>query len=179
MSLEVFKERILPMKDKLFRFAFRLLQDVQEAEDAIQDVMAGVWMKRAEWGRWNSLEAYCMTATRNNCVDRIRKRRSQPAQRSLSAGRSLSEPEEKAQQIGSREPDPYEKMMNKEMVQRIRRCMATLPENQQLVIQLREIEGFSYNEIAEVLDMSLDQVKINLFRGRNAIKKTMIKQEAS
>jgi RNA polymerase sigma factor (sigma-70 family) len=173
MSLEVFKERILPMKDKLFRFAFRLLQNVQEAEDAIQDVMAGIWMKREEWGRWNNLEAYCMTATRNNCVDRIRKRRSLPRQGFLPG------PEEKAPQIGSREPDPYEKMMNKEMLQRIRRCMAALPEHQQLVIQLREIEGFSYNEIAEVLDMSLDQVKINLFRGRNAIKKTMIKQEAS
>jgi RNA polymerase sigma-70 factor (ECF subfamily) len=173
MSLEVFKKRILPMKDKLFRFAFRLLQNVQEAEDAVQDVMAGVWMKRAEWERWGNLEAYCMTAARNNCVDRIRKRRSQPGQR------SLPEPEEKTRQIGSSEPDPYEKMMNKEMVQRIRQCMAALPENQQLVIQLREIEGFSYNEIAEVLDMTLDQVKINLFRGRNAIKKTMIKQEAS
>jgi RNA polymerase sigma-70 factor (ECF subfamily) len=173
MSLEVFKERILPMKDKLFRFAFRLLQNVQEAEDAIQDVMAGIWMKRAEWGRWNNLEAYCMTATRNNCVDRIRQRRSFPGQRSFPVS------EEKARQIGSPEPDPYEKMMNKEMLQRIHQCMAALPENQQLVIQLREIEGFSYNEIAEVLDMTLDQVKINLFRGRNAIKSTMIKQEAS
>jgi RNA polymerase sigma-70 factor (ECF subfamily) len=55
--------------------------------------------------------------------------------------------------------------------------MATLPENQQLVIQLREIEGFSYSEIAEVLSISLDQVKVNLFRGRNAIKKSIIKEE--
>ncbi len=57
------------MKDKLFRFAFRLLQNVQEAEDAIQDVMVGIWMRRGEWGHWKNLEAYCMTATRNNFVD--------------------------------------------------------------------------------------------------------------
>ena len=55
--------------------------------------------------------------------------------------------------------------------------MDTLPTNQQQVIRLREMEGFSYNEIAEVLDMTLDQVKINLFRGRNAIKKTITKEE--
>ena len=55
--------------------------------------------------------------------------------------------------------------------------MDTLPPNQQQVIRLREMEGFSYNEIAEVLDMTLDQVKINLFRGRNAIKKTIAKEE--
>jgi RNA polymerase sigma-70 factor (ECF subfamily) len=165
MSIEVFKERILPMKDKLFRFAFRLLQNVQEAEDTIQDVMAGIWMKRDEWGQWKSLEAYCMTATRNNCVDRMRKRRIR------------QEREEKALDVVSPGQDPQERMMSKEMVYRIRKCMTNLPENQQLVIQLREIEGFSYNEIAEVLDMSMEQVKINLFRGRNAIKKSITKEE--
>jgi RNA polymerase sigma-70 factor (ECF subfamily) len=159
MSVEVFKTHILPMKDKLFRFAFRLLQNVQEAEDAVQDVMAGIWAKRDQWGKWKSMEAYCMTATRNNCLDRIRKRRILPVQ------------EEKAGQVSSPDKDPYEKMMDKQMIQRIRQCMDVLPENQQQVVRLREMEGFSYNEIAEVLNMTLDQVKINLFRGRNAIKK--------
>ncbi|HEV3326074.1 MAG TPA: RNA polymerase sigma factor [Puia sp.] len=165
MSIEVFKERILPMKDKLFRFAFRLLQNVQEAEDAIQDVMAGLWARREEWGQWRNMEAYCMTATRNNCLDRIRKRHNRREQ------------DKEIRQAGSLAQDPYEKMMNKEMSYRIRQCMATLPENQQLVIQLREIEGFSYSEIAEVLNISLDQVKVNLFRGRHAIKKSIIKEE--
>jgi len=153
------------MKDKLFRFAFRLLQNVQEAEDAVQDVMAGIWAKRDQWGEWKSIEAYCMTATRNNCLDRIRKHRILPVQ------------EEKAGQVSSPDRDPYEKMMDKQMIQRIRQCMDVLPENQQQVVRLREMEGFSYNEIAEVLDMTLDQVKINLFRGRNAIKKLITQTE--
>jgi RNA polymerase sigma-70 factor (ECF subfamily) len=165
MSIEVFKEHILPMKDKLFRFAFRLLQNEQEAEDAIQDVMAGVWARRQEWGRWKSIEAYCMTATRNNCLDRIRKRNIR------------MEREQDVRRAGSQVQDPYEQMMNKELSHRIRQCMAALPENQQLVIHLREIEGFSYSEIADVLNISLDQVKVNLFRGRHAIKKTIIKEE--
>jgi RNA polymerase sigma factor (sigma-70 family) len=164
MSIEVFQERILPMKDKLFRFAFRLLQNVQEAEDAIQDVMAGLWLRREEWGQWKNLEAYCMTATRNNCIDRIRRQRHRREQ-------------EKEIGSGGRVQDPYEQIMNKELSYRIRQCMAALPENQQLVMHLREVEGFSYNEIAEVLNISLDQVKVNLFRGRHAIKKSIIKQE--
>ena len=165
MSIEVFKERILPMKDKLFRFAFRLLQHAQEAEDAVQDVMIGLWARREEWGKWKNIEAYCMTATRNNCVDRIRKRHIRWEQ------------EKEAREVSSPGQDPYEKMIYKEMTNRIRQCMATLPENQQLVIQLREVEGFSYSEIAEVLNISLDQVKVNLFRGRHAIKKSIIKEE--
>lgn len=158
MSLEVFKGRILPMKDKLFRFAFRLLQDIQEAEDAVQDVFAGVWAKRAEWPQWKSVEAYCMTATRNSCLDRLRRRRVPTLQ------------ETSAHQLTSPDNDPHEKMTSKEMIQRIRQCMDALPQQQQWVIRLREMEGFSYNEIAEVLDITLDQVKINLFRGRNAIR---------
>jgi RNA polymerase sigma-70 factor, ECF subfamily len=164
MSIEVFQERILPMKDKLFRFAFRLLQNVQEAEDVIQDVMAGVWVRREEWGQWKSLEAYCMAATRNQCIDRIRKQRyRQEKEKTIPAAGSVQ--------------DPLEKMMSKEMTGRIRRIMAALPENQQLVMHLREVEGFSYNEIAEVLNISLDQVKVNLFRGRYTIKKTIIMEE--
>ena len=152
------------MKDKLFRFAFRLLQDIQEAEDAVQDVFVGVWAKRAEWAQWN-IEAYCMTATRNNCFDRLRRRRV-PTIR-----------EDSAHQLTSPEHDPLEKVTSKEMIQRIRQCIDALPSQQQSVVRLREMEGFSYNEIAEVLDMTLDQVKVNLFRGRNAIRKIILKQE--
>jgi RNA polymerase sigma-70 factor (ECF subfamily) len=153
------------MKDKLFRFAFRLLQNVEEAEDAVQDVMAGVWAKRDQWPLWSSMEAYCMTATRNNCLDRIRRRRLVPLQ------------EEKAWLVTSSDKDPYEKMMGKEIVYRIKKCMEALPENQQMVVRLREMDGFSYIEIGEILGMSMEQVKINLFRGRNAIKKLFTKQE--
>jgi RNA polymerase sigma-70 factor (ECF subfamily) len=164
MSIEVFQERILPMKDKLYRFALRLLQDVQEAEDVIQDVMAGVWVRREEWGQWKSLEAYCMAATRTQCIDRVRKRRyRREKEKSIPAAGGVQ--------------DPLEKMMSKEMTGRIRQIMAALPENQQLVMHLREVEGFSYNEIADVLNISLDQVKVNLFRGRHAIKNTIIMEE--
>jgi len=165
MSVEAFKQHILPMKDKLYRFALSFLKDVQEAEDAVQDVMAGIWARRAEWPQWNNIPAYCMTATRNNCLDRLRRRR------------MVAVEPERASLISSSDKDPYEQVTNKEMIHRIRQCMDRLPSNQQQVIRLREMEGFSYNEIAEVLDMTLDQVKINLFRGRNAIKKTITKEE--
>jgi RNA polymerase sigma-70 factor, ECF subfamily len=166
MSEEVFKQHILPMKDKLFRWAYHFLQDVQEAEDAVQDVMAGVWARRADWLQWKSIPAYCMTATRNNCLDRLRRRVTVVG-------------EGNAGQIGSTDRDPYEKLTNKEMMTRIQECIDALPLQQQQVIRLREIEGFSYNEIAEVLDLTLDQVKVSLFRGRNTIRKTIIKEEES
>ena len=152
------------MKDKLFRFALHLLQNVQEAEDVVQDVMAGVWVRREEWGQWKSIEAYCMAATRNQCIDRIRKESYRREKHSAIPAEGIAQ-------------DPHEKMMSKELTGRIRRIMATLPPHQQQVMHLREVEGFSYNEIAEVLNISLDQVKVNLFRGRHTIKNTILMEE--
>jgi len=157
------------MKDKLYRLALRLLQNVQEAEDVVQETMIRIWTKREEWGRWQSLEAYCMISIRNGCLDRLRKQR-----QGLAPVR-----EDQAWEVSSPDKDPQEKMIAKEALIRIRKCMDGLPSHQQLVIQLREIEGFSYNEIAQVLDMSLDQVKVNLFRARNAIKQSIIKETSS
>ncbi len=153
------------MKDKLFRFAVGLLRNVEEAEDAVQDVMVNMWAKREQWGELNNLAAYCMTAVRNSCLDRLRKRR------------IVSVQEDSASGLSSPEKNPQESMMDKEMVQRIRACMELLPANQQQVIRLREMEGFSYNEIAEILGLSLDQVKVNLFRARTTIKKLITKEE--
>jgi RNA polymerase sigma-70 factor (ECF subfamily) len=167
MSLQVFQQRILPMKDKLYRLALRLLQNVQEAEDVVQETMMRIWAKREEWDGWQNLEAYCMISARNSCLDKLRKQKMRPVR------------EEKAWDIGSTDKDPQEKMEAKQAVIQIRKCMEQLPAHQQLVIQLREIEGFSYNEIADVLDMSLDQVKVNLFRARNAIKRSIIKSTST
>ena len=166
MYLEIFKKHILPLKDKLFRFALHFLQNVEEAEDAVQEVMAGIWAKRTEWSQWNSIPAYCMTATRNHCLDRLRKKKIKTVH-----------PDHTPEPV-TPETDPYQKMANKETIQRIRECMDGLPFQQQQVIRLREMEGFSYNEISEVLDMTMDQVKVNLHRGRNAIRKLLIKEEA-
>ena len=167
MSLQVFQQRILPMKDKLYRLAFRLLQNVQEAEDVVQEIMIRLWTKRDEWGQWQSLEAYCMISVRNSCLDRLRKQKLRRVQ------------ENNAWDVSSPDKDPQEKIMAKESMIQIKKCMDELPQHQQLVIHLREIEGFSYNEIADVLDMSLDQVKINLFRARNAIRRSIIKEASS
>jgi RNA polymerase sigma-70 factor, ECF subfamily len=166
MSLEVFKQRILPMKDKLFRFAFSMIRDVQEAEDIVQDVMVRIWSRKEEWDQWQNMEAYCMTAARNACLDHLRKKGPPVVAEGVT------------REVMSTDKDPYEKVMNKETGIRIRKWMDALPEKQQMVVRLREVEGFSYSEIAEVLNLSLDQVKVNLFRARNAIKNSIIREES-
>lgn len=164
MSLEIFNQRVLPMKDTLFRFAFSYVQHWEEAEDIVQEVMGRIWDKRREWPRLQNLEGYCMTMTRNLCIDKLRSR-----------DRQAGMPDHSEEAVAG-EKNPYEQMVGKELAHRVHLLLGNLPEKQRMVMQLREIEGRSYQEIAEVLDLSIDQVKVNLFRGRTAIKNELQKQ---
>lgn len=72
-----FRDDILPLKDKLFRLALRITFDRAEAEDIVQDTLIRVWDKRDEWSQMDSVEAYCLTITRNLAIDRSQKKEAQ------------------------------------------------------------------------------------------------------
>ena len=66
--------------------------------------------------------------------------------------------------------NPYEEMNQKDRIQLVRRLVDSLPEKQRTCMQLRDFEGKSYKEVAEILQISEDQVKVNIFRARQTIK---------
>lgn len=167
MSLELFTQRVLPMKDKLFGFAYRLLQNAEEAEDAVQDVLVKIWAKRGEWDRWENMEGYCMTSMRNLCLERLRGKK----------GRHVAA--EAAGHLQSTDRNPAERTQDRELAARIRECMEALPEKHYLVMQLREVEGLSYQEIAEAMDMTMDQVKVYLHRARSAVKNVITREDST
>jgi len=156
MYLERFQSEILPLKEKLFRFAYSLVRSREEAEDAVQEVLLRVWSKREEWNTWKNIEAYCMKATRNAAVERLR----QPRAVSVVAASSVG-------------PDPGRAVEVKQAMERLRQAIGELSESQQMVLQLREGEGMSYVEIAAFLGMSMDQVKVTLFRARAGLRRRL------
>ena len=148
-----FRNDILPLKDKLFRLALRITLDRAEAEDVVQDTMIRVWNKRDE-----SVEAYCLTVAKNLAIDRSQKKEAQNVE-------LTPEMEE--------EPDansPYDQMIHDERMNIINRLVNELPEKQRLIMQLRDIEGESYKKIATLLNLTEEQVKVNLFRARQKVK---------
>jgi RNA polymerase sigma factor (sigma-70 family) len=70
-----FKEHILSVKNKLYRFACYYLRDREAAEDVVQEVFLKVWSKRAQWAEVKNMEAWCMHITKNMCLDKIRARK--------------------------------------------------------------------------------------------------------
>ena len=153
-----FRDDILPLKDKLFRLALRITFDRAEAEDVVQDTMIRVWNKREEWTQFGSIEAYCLTVAKNLAIDRSQKKEAQNVE-------LTPEMEEESEISG-----PYDQLVNNERMSIIHRLINELPEKQRLIMQLRGIEGESYKEIAKILNLTEEQVKVNLFRARQKVK---------
>ena len=163
----MFESRVLPVKNKLFRFAFRLLGSSEEAKDVVQEVFIRVWNGRDQIASIENMEAWCMRITRNLSLDKLRARQ-----------RKATDSIEDNFDIQQDTHTPYEAAENNESMQRISQLIASLPEKQRQVMHLRDIEGYSYNEICEILELDMNQVKVNLFRARNAVREKFIKINA-
>ena len=163
-----FKTDILPLKNELYRLALRITLNPAEAEDVVQDTLIKVWNRREQWDDIESIEAFCLTICRNLSLDRMRKLENQ--NQSLEEG-AHDEPDH------SYASNPEEQAMQRDRVELIRRLISELPEKQRSAMHLREFEGKSYKEIASIMAISEEQVKVNIFRARQAIRQKYIESE--
>lgn len=153
-----FRNDIFPLKDKLFRLALRITFNWAEAEDVVQETLIRVWNKRDEWQQFGSVEAYCLIVAKNLAIDHSQKKDAQTVE--------LTSEMEQTTEASS----PYDRLVDKEQMNLIHRLVNELPDKQRLIMQLRDMEGKSYKEIAVVLHLTEDQVKVNLYRARQKVK---------
>ena len=165
MNLKSYKERVLPMKHKLYRFALSIVCDRAEAADVVQEVCIKLWDRWQEIDRIDNLEAWSMRLVKNQAIDALRSKHRRTGDL------------EQAFHLEVDGPTPYQAAAANDEIARIRRLMARLPEQQRFVMHLRDIEGLSYREIAEALDLSMPQVKVNLFRARKQMRSFLTKSE--
>jgi RNA polymerase sigma-70 factor (ECF subfamily) len=167
MDLQFFENRVLPAKNKLYRFAFRLLGNEDEAKDIVQEVFVRVWNGREQMAAVQNWEAWCMRITKNLSLDRIRV-----------MTRKRTQPIEETYELQHESLSPHEATEMGESMQKIAQMIAALPEKQRQVMHLRDVEGYSYQEICEILELDMSQVKVNLFRARNAVREKITKIDA-
>lgn len=158
MQNESIIQNILPIKDKLYRYALKILRNVDDAEDVVQEVMIKLWKKRDDISHIDNKEAWCMTVTRNLSIDKIRKRR------------DTSQDITEYHFISDRAPTPDIITEDKESLSIVMKVLNELPENQREIIHLRDVEGYTYKEIANLTTYTEDQVKVNLFRARQKLR---------
>lgn len=168
MNWTIFQQHVFPNRHRLYRLALRITGNVQEAEDVVQEVMEKVWKSSApQTAAIKNWEAWCIVLTRNLALDKNQ----QQAQRRTAPLDGVLE-----RTAGG--TDPARSAEANDLTARIRQMIQELPEKQRLVMHLRDIEERSYEEIAELLDISMDQVKVNLHRARKIIREKLYSQYA-
>ena len=155
-----FQTDILPLKNELFRLALRITQNRFEAEDVVQETMLKVWKGRSEWDKIDNIEAYCLTVCRNLSLDKMRHMDNQV--------QNIEQESEPADQSYSANPE--EQAVQHDRLQLVRQLISQLPEKQRTCMQLRDVEGKSYRDIANIIGISEEQVKVNIFRARQTIR---------
>lgn len=155
-----FQTDILPLKNELFRLALRITQNRFEAEDVVQETMLKVWKGRSEWDKIDNIEAYCLTVCRNLSLDKMRHMDNQV--------QNIEQESEPADQSYSANPE--EQAVQHDRLQLVRKLISQLPEKQRTCMQLRDVEGKSYRDIANIIGISEEQVKVNIFRARQTIR---------
>jgi RNA polymerase sigma-70 factor (ECF subfamily) len=153
---------ITPFKDKLFRLAERLLVSTEEAEDATQEVLVKLWNKNENLGTYNSVEALAMTMTKNYCLDQLKSKR---------AGNLKIV----HNNFTDREASLQQKVEDHDTWNWVEKVIAQLPEQQKLIVQMRDIEQYEFEEIATILEMNETAVRVALSRARKTIREFMNK----
>jgi RNA polymerase sigma-70 factor (ECF subfamily) len=165
MQKEDFRQRVYVHRNKMYRFALAYLKNESEAQDIVQDVLMKLWEAKENLHEIKNMEAWCMTLTRNTCLDTLKR-----------AGRKLNdsfEPHHESGHATSR--DPLRIVSEKESVELVKRVAEALPEKQRAAFTLREIQGYSYLEISNIMEVSMDQVKVNIHRARTTIRSELKK----
>ena len=163
-----FRTDILPLKNKLYRLALRITLNPAEAEDVVQETMIKVWNRREQWEQIESIEAFCLTICRNLALDKTRK---------ITGTEQSLDTDEHDTPDHSHTANPEEQAIQQDRIRLVRQLIDSLPEKQRSVMQLRDFESKSYKEIAAIMGISEEQVKVSIFRARQAIKQKYIQAE--
>lgn len=160
-----FRDDVLPLKDKIFRLALRITLSRAEAEDIVQDVLIKVWNRRDDLAEVDSIEAYSLTVCRNLSLDRL--------QRKENDNVNLDD----APPTEADDAPPDLQMIRNERIDNIKWLIERLPIPQRAAMQLRDMEGKTYKEISAITGQTEEQVKVNIFRARQYIRKQIEKIE--
>jgi RNA polymerase sigma-70 factor (ECF subfamily) len=160
MTQSDFVTLVMPFKDKVFRLAKRLLVSREEAEDATQEILLKLWSNKQKIEDYKNVEAFSMTMTKNFCLDRLKSKQAQ----NLKIVHSNYKDENTSLQ---------KQVELKDSVSWVSKIIEQLPEQQKIILQLRDIEDYDFEEIAKVLEMNQTAIRVSLSRARKTIREKL------
>ena len=162
MTQAEFLNIVMPFKDKVFRLAKRLLVSQEEAEDATQEILIKLWRNKQKIQEYNNVEAFSMTMTKNFCLDRLKSKHAQNLKIVHSNYQDKNVSLQKQVELN-------------ESVDWVSKIMEELPEQQKIILQLRDIEQYEFSEISKMLDINETAIRVSLSRARKTLRERLTK----
>lgn len=164
MDLHAFKQRILPVQHRLFRVANLFLRNREDAEDALQDVLMRLWSNRQNLDTYQSVEALAVQMTKNLCLDRLKAHDRRKPVDNADLGN-----------VPAELISPYRQLELTDSASQMRRLIDELPEAQKMVLHLRDVEEYSFEEIEQVTGLSINTIRVTLSRARQRLRDGYLK----
>lgn len=165
MDQAEFVQVVMPFKDKLFRLAKRLLTSSEEAEDATQEILLKLWSKNGKMEEYKNVEAFAMTMTKNFCLDRLKSK--QASNLKLVHSNYSDDNASLQKQVEA-----------KDSVDWVQKIMEELPYQQKMVLQLRDVEEYDFDEIAKMMEMQPTAVRVALSRARKTVREKLVQKHS-
>jgi RNA polymerase sigma factor (sigma-70 family) len=158
MNKEEFKRDVMPLSQIMYRLSFRFLHDTELAKDCVQESLLKLWENKHKLKQIENLQAFACRIIRNISIDRIRQLKRVNESNYIKPDQTYE--------------SNYEFAEGKNIIQNL---ILRLPQQQRIIIELRDIEEFSYEEIADALNLSINDIRVNLSIARRKIREELIK----
>lgn len=162
MTQAEFLNIVMPFKDKVYRLAKRLLVSQEEAEDATQEILMKLWNNKVKIQEYKNVEAFSMTMTKNFCLDKLKSKHAQNLKIVHSNYQDNNVSLQKQVELN-------------DSLDWVSKIMEDLPEQQKIILQLRDIEQYDFKEISKMLDMNETAIRVALSRGRKTLREKLTK----
>lgn len=153
MTSQLFENTVFSLKDEMYRFAKRFLQSSDEAEDLVQDLLIKFWQKKEELLEYSNLRSYILKCVKNDCLNRLKHHQ---VKMNFAEGQVYR--------------SEQSEMDTNNLKEYILKYINELPEKQRMVIHLKDVEEYEVSEIAEIMEMEDNAVRVNLMRARHKVK---------
>ena len=170
-----FEAEVLPFMDSLYSTAYRMSRNRQDAEDLLQETYLRAYKYYDKFQEGTNFKAWLFKILKNTFINRYRKRQRQPLKNSFDEIEDAFEWKLLESPLTARGATPEEELMVDALDQDVQQALEALPEDYRTAVELADLQGLSYREIADQLGIPLGTVMSRLYRGRRKLEAVLLR----
>lgn len=168
-----FEAVAMPFVDSLYNTAYRMTRNAQDAEDLVQETYLKAYRYYDKFQEGTNFKAWLFKILKNTFINHYRKKQQAPPQSDFADIEDAFETQVSQEAVGKIK-SPEEELLEDVLDEDVQRALDSLPPDYRMAVILADLEGFSYKEIAEILELPLGTVMSRLYRGRKLLETAML-----